>query len=1033
MNQITRLSLRNSAAVILLCLLVLGYGLYSATQIKQQTFPDVEFPALFIQGIQAGASTEEIESGITGPIEDSIIRLKNYDSITSTSAENAASIVLQFPFGTDMDKRTSEVEGAIAKLNLPEQAKITVQRLSASAAPIYQAAVYASDGQAEEFSNKLQNEIVPKMEKLSGVSSVTLKGIPTEELQISVDKTKAAGYGITLKAIQSALAGLDYALPLGAVHEEGATIPIRLSGKIASVAQIEQLPLAPAAPAGGEHSSVPQQGAASTTSPPSDAAARGIKLAEIATVSTVTSQQEITRFNGKPSYVVEVIKNQNANTAEVANEVKELLTYEQENSGLELHVIIDQGKDIEQSVSSLVKEGLFGALFCVIIIFLFLRNIRATLISILSLPLSIFATIAVLNQMDYTLNIMTLGGIAVSIGRIVDDSIVVIENIYRWRQEKGDQMSGKELAWHATREVIGAVTSSTVATVVVFAPLAFVSGIIGEFFRPFSLAVVISIVSSLLVSVMLIPVLGAALFKRVKPHKEGARLADGFERLLRGALKRKGWVITGSVLLLAASLSIIPLLGVTFLPADSVPTASISLTLPPSSSMEQTGKISEKAEQYVESLPGLDTVLVAVGGASGNPFLGQGAKNKASLTVQFVKGTDMDAVIEQANRELPKIVAAIQNGAVVQIREGQQQGMPSGNNIDINVYSTDTKALAQAARQIEDLMKQDAELKDITNSMNELIPKWELTLKDNAEGVSPYLIMQIVGEQLRPVDGGTYTIAGKERHITIGYQQQIAAREELENLLIPTNAGLVRLKDIAELSEQKALVTVQHNEGKTYAQVKAYVKGSDTATVTKRVLKDIDSLSLPQGVEIVVGGGLKMIKEGFVQMGIAMAAAVGLVFLVLSVTFSGLLTPLLILSSLLFIPVGSLNALLLTGQALSMSAMIGMLMLVGIVVTNAVVLLDRAEKNRLAGAELREAIIEAARTRLRPILMTAFATMLALVPLALSGSSTSLISGSLAITVIGGLFTSTLLTLIVVPTLYEIAWTKRTFKRTDSI
>lgn len=652
MNQITRLSLKNGAAIVLLCLLVLGYGFYSTTQIKQQTFPDVEFPALFIQAVQAGASTEEIESSLTAPIEDSLIHLKNYDSITSTSAENAASIVLQFPFGTDMDKRTNEIESALAKLKLPEQANVTVQRLSASAAPIYQAAVYAAGGESDELSRQLQDDIVPKMEKLSGVSTVTLHGLPAEELQIVVDKAKANANGITLQAIQNALSGLDYALPLGAVNEEGKTIPIRLSGKIGSVSKIEQLVLAPSIPqgaggvapnaglsdgtaqsntgspgtSGGKGAAPPPQGNAKGGGAAAGAAIQPIKLADIATISTATSQHEITRFNGKPSYVVEVIKNQDANTAEVANEVKNLLAQQQESSGLEIHVIMDQGKDIEHSVSSLVKEGLFGALFCVIIIFLFLRNIRATLISILSLPLSIFATIALLNQMDYTLNIMTLGGIAVSIGRIVDDSIVVIENIYRWRQEKGDQRGGKELAWQATKEVIGAVTSSTVATVVVFAPLAFVSGIIGEFFRPFSLAVVISIVSSLLVSVMLIPVLGAALFKRVKPHKEGGRLIGGFERLLRGALRRKGWVLTGAVLLLAASLSIIPLLGVAFLPADTVPTASINLSLPAGSGIDQTGQASEKVEKYVQSLPGLDNVLVSIGGAAGNPFLGQGAK-----------------------------------------------------------------------------------------------------------------------------------------------------------------------------------------------------------------------------------------------------------------------------------------------------------------------------------------------------------------------------------------------------------------------
>ncbi|WP_158594260.1 efflux RND transporter permease subunit [Cohnella faecalis] len=268
----------------------------------------------------------------------------------------------------------------------------------------------------------------------------------------------------------------------------------------------------------------------------------------------------------------------------------------------------------------------------------------------------------------------------------------------------------------------------------------------------------------------------------------------------------------------------------------------------------------------------------------------------------------------------------------------------------------------------------------------------------------------------------------------MSYDRQITSREELENVQVPTVGGLKKLKDVADITQQNAWIQVNHDDGKMYAQISGTVKKSDeVSAVTKKIEDNINSLSLPSGVEVTIGGGQQMIAEGFVNLGIAMVVAIGLVFLVMSMTFGGLLTPLIILSSLLFIPVGALGALFVTGQSLSMSGMIGMLMLIGIVVTNAVVLLDRVEKNRKsAGMPITEAIVEASKTRLRPILMTAFATMLALVPLALSGSSTSLISGGLAITVIGGLFTSTLLTLIVVPVVYELAWRKRKTKEAET-
>ncbi|NUU61301.1 efflux RND transporter permease subunit [Paenibacillus agri] len=1042
MNLLSKISLKNSVAVLILFALIMGYGVYSATQIKQQTFPDIEFPAVFIQAINPGASTEEMETGVTKPIEDSLKNFAGYDSLTSTSTENASSISIQFPFGSDMDKLSTDIEASVAKLKLPENAKVSVQRLSAGAMPIYQAAIFSTGKDSGELTRKLEDDVVPALQKLEGVSSVTLKGAASDQLQIVVDKEKASRLGISLSSIQTALQGLNYALPLGNVNEGETTIPIRLSGSATTLQQIKDLPLGPAGGVGGGVAAAPgssggagqQQargaagGAQVATPPPA------IKLSDIATVTSSAQVDEITRYNGEPSFVLEVVKTQDANTADVGDAVQSLLD-SYKNDHIEAHVISNQGEEIKESVNSLIREGLYGALFCIIIIFLFLRNVRATLISILSLPISIFATIAVMNQMGYTLNIMTLGGIAVSIGRIVDDSIVVIENIYRWRQEKGTSLKSKDLTYRATKEVISPVLSSTIATVVVFAPLGFVNGVIGEFFRPFSLAVVISIVASLLVAVMLIPVLGASFFKKVKPHKSESKLTGVYERLIKAALKRKWLVMILSLVLLAGSLSTIPLLGVAFLPADSVPTASIQLTLPAGSGTEQGDQVSKKVESYVKDLNGVTNYQVAVGGSADNPMRSSGSTaNRATVTAQFTKDIDMEAVIDKAKADLPALVENVIPGTTVTVRAGEQQGLPSGNNIDVSLYSDNMDDLSKASKQIEDLMGQNSNLKDVTNNMNEVTPKWELTLNQQGidEKVSPYVLMQAVSEQLKPVHAGSYTLDNKEQTVTLSYRQQITSLEELKSIPVPTAGGIRTLGDVADISVRDALVTVNHNDGKTYARVSGTVKGDNTSVVTREVQKDISALSLPDGVEVSYGGGMAMMQEGFTNLGIAMAAAVGLVFLVMSITFGGVVTPLIILSSLIFIPVGSLGALLVTGQALSMSGMIGMLMLVGIVVTNAVVLLDRVEKNRKSGQPITEAIVEACKTRLRPILMTALATMLALLPLALSGSSTSLISGGLAVTVIGGLFTSTLLTLIVVPVLYEIVWKKRKVREVEN-
>ncbi|MDB4868038.1 MAG: swarming motility protein SwrC [Cohnella sp.] len=1035
MSGLSKFSLKNGVAVILLCALVLGYGLYSASHIKQQTFPDVEFPAVFVQGVYPGASTEEMETLVTGPVEQSLLGMKGYDSLTSTSAENSSNIFMQFPFGTDMNKVNTDVGAALSKLKLPDQAQVTVRRISVNSQPIYEAAVFSGKTDPNALQAKLEKEVLPNLSKLKGVDSVSLGGTKSEEIRINVDKDKANQRGISLSTIKSAVQSLDYAFPLGSVKQNDTTIPIRLVGKVNALQQIQDLQLSGGA-AGGNTSAGAGAGAgagADTTRGPGPkqamAAPAKVKLSDIAEVTTVSSQKEITRFNGHESFTISVLKNQDANTADVAKLVKDTLASYQQKDGLDLHVIMDQGTEIEHSVSSLVTEGLYGMLFCIIVIFLFLRNLRATLISILALPISIFATIALLDRMGYTLNIMTLGGIAVSIGRIVDDSIVVIENIYRWRQEKGTAMKGKELAFKATKEVISAVASSTLATVVVFLPLAFVTGIIGEFFRPFAYAVVISIVTSLLVAVMLIPVLGAKFFKKVKHHGKESGFARGFEKLLRGALKRKWLSITVAIVLLIGSLSTIPLLGVSFLPSTTAPTAQINLTLPVKSDIRQTSDVSAKVEAYVKGLAGIVDDQVSIGGGEEGPFRQSDNHNKAQFSLTFADGTNMEQMLKKMNDEIKPIVLTASPESTFEVKEGaQSQGPPSGNGIDVTLYSSDMSALASASKQVENLMKQNSQLKEVTNNLTDVTPKWVLSINQAGldANVSSFQVMQAVNEQLRPVDIGTYMIDGKKLTFSTTYKQPITSKDELENIDIPTMAGIKKLKDIAGLTESSAPVTVNHDNGKTYAKVSAQIKGSNTTNVSRAVQADIRSLVLPSGVDVQFGGGLKMITEGFTSIGIAIGAAVGLVFLVMSMTFGGLLTPLIILSSLLFVPVGALAGLLVTGQSLSMSVMIGVLMLVGIVVTNAVVLLDRVEKNRLSGIELTEAIVEAAKIRLRPILMTACATILALVPLALSqSSSSSLISSGLAITVIGGLTTSTLLTLIVLPVLYQMTGKRR--------
>ncbi|MGA9172893.1 MAG: efflux RND transporter permease subunit, partial [Thermoactinomyces sp.] len=584
MNRMIKWSLKNGVSVILLTLIVFFAGVVSTGKIRLESFPDVSFPVLTIQISEPGSSAEDIEKNITKPVEDSLINLKDYEDLTSTSSENNAVISISYPFGTDVDEKERTIESTISKLQLPDNANVQINRISADAMPVYQAAISAKDG--ADLQTVLEDQVVPEIEKTAGVNSVQLKGTKTSKVEINVDLKKAEAKGVDLETIQQALQNQEYALPAGSAEKDGSTIPVRLVGGIDKVDQLKEIniPLGSGTgtiPSAGQRKGM-QQGRQPVGAMPSQGTGepKTVKLSDIATVKNVSDQTQITRVNGKDAYLIEVTKNQDANAADVSQSIRDVLAKYQKQDGFTINTITDQGKKVEDSVSGLIREGLFGALFVVVVIALFLRNVRATVIALISLPISIFSTISVLDMMGYTLNIMTLGGMAVAIGRIVDDSIVVIENIYRWRQQKGNQFSRKDLAYRATKEILSAVASSTFVTVVVFLPLAFVDGVLGEMFRPFAVAVVISILVSLLVAMMLIPVLGASFFKKVKPHPHETALTRGYDKWLRGALNKKGWVIAVSILVLMASLGTIPFLGFAFLPGEKPTTIQADINLP---------------------------------------------------------------------------------------------------------------------------------------------------------------------------------------------------------------------------------------------------------------------------------------------------------------------------------------------------------------------------------------------------------------------------------------------------------------------
>lgn len=707
---------------------------------------------------------------------------------------------------------------------------------------------------------------------------------------------------------------------------------------------------------------------------------------------------------------------------EVADKVTSVL--EKYDDQLDYEIGIDSAKDIEKSVSTLVKEGLLGALFASIAVLVFLRNARATIIAVVSIPLSILIAAIFLNQMDISLNIMTLGGMAVAVGRVVDDSIVVIENIFRRVRKSNEGMSDK-IILESTKEILKAITSSTLTTVVVFLPIGFVGGITGKFFLPFALTIVFSLLASLLVSITIVPILAKFSFKKVPAEEKEGALQKFYGRLIEKSLNHKLVILFISLVLLVGSLAVVPSLGFTFIPNEQSKTLTASIELPSSASLEKTNNISLKVEEMLDEQKEAADVTAAIGAR--DFATGLRLENKASYFVNLKDNVNVEKTIKSIESKIEDISDEENADLKISVQELETGGPPSNNNVDIDLFSNDLEALQRASKQVEEYMQENNDLKYITNNFSEKQKQFLVEIdseKASEYGLSGFQILGTVSDQTKPVNVGTLLLDDKEQEVQLSFDKELGSKDELEEVTLFSQRGPVQLSEVAEVKEIDTFTSIQKLDSKVYARVSGQVKGNDVQAVSSEVKAGVEKLDLPDGVSLTSGGGNDETVEIFQSLGISILVAIGLVYLTMLITFGKARIPFIILSSLIFVPIGSLVSLYIINEPLSVSVMIGFLMLIGIVTTNAIVLVDRIGQNRTKGLPIRKSLVEAGKTRLRPILMTAFATIAALIPLALTTSSGTLISKGLAVTVIGGLTSSTLLTLIIVPVVYELFFLK---------
>lgn len=756
-----------------------------------------------------------------------------------------------------------------------------------------------------------------------------------------------------------------------------------------------------------------------------------IKVITLKDVATITSSTEdatyYARSNFKNGMVINIYKSDDANLVQLANSLKSKIsqlstTY----SDIKFNTIDDTSVSVTESVQGMMNEGLLGALFAMVVIALFLRNVKSTIIAIVSIPLSVLITLIMLPRLGITLNIMSLGGIAVAVGRIVDDSIVVIENIYRHLSVKSSgEIDKSKLIETATHEVGSAITSSTITTVAVFLPLSFISGLIGRVFIPFAYTVVISIVASLIVALTVVPIMSRAMLtsKNIKHVEKEGILTIAYKRLLTIVLKRKLVVLLICTVVLIASLGLLKKIGVQFMPSSNSNIVNVKLTMPVGTSSDATNSEATRFENYLKTRSDIEFVTSIVGdtSSSSKSVLSNQSSNIGSFIVVFKK----DAELESAMSELRNEAGTYNKPGESMTVTPQSVTGTQTDNIEVVVRGNSFDDISTAASKITSALKTLDSISNITNNVSDKRPEISIslnTIKAAQKGVLPATAASLLRSYLSYSEITTLDDANSST-VLIGFDNSsLDTVDKIKNLKIESSDGTLKISDIADVVETTGPASISELNGEQYASVSADIKISDTNKVSKDAIALIENIksTLPDGVTYEITGSNKNITDGFSQMGMAMAIAVALVYIVMVITFGEGKTPFAILFSLPFAGTGAIAALYIAKQPLTVSGMIGILMLIGIVVTNAIVLLDRVKKNEKDGMDVTSALIEAGSVRLRPILMTAISTVMALIPLALGISHGTLISQGLGIAVIGGLVFSTILTLIIVPVMYSL-------------
>ncbi|MEK3915173.1 efflux RND transporter permease subunit [Paenibacillus sp. FSL H7-0331] len=1007
MNKLTEFSMKNITAVIIITLLLLGGGIYTATTLKVESFPDISFPVVLIN-TQYTAPPMDVLDDITKPLEKAISSLDGIKNLTSTSSDNFSSIVIELEQDKKPDDVKKDVESLISNVILPQSSeKPKVQTLGFASEPVYYISVYGTNGMSQQDLDKVYKDVIlPGYESIKGIDHVDSIGNQEAVLTMKMDANAISNYGLSPDQVSSSIKAALQTSPAGSVDFNGNTQMVRVKTDLNSVYNLENMKIT--TPSG-------------TT----------LLLKELAKIEAINEATFLSRLNGQPAIGVNLFKTKNANAVEFGAAADKLMDgWKTQYPNIVFHTIYNSAVDIKHSINGMVQEGALGAVLASLMILLFLRNVRMTLIVLVSIPLSIIVTLLFMGPLGISLNIMTLGGMAIAIGRVVDDSIVVIENIYS-ELEKAQQRN-ESVIKIATAQVASAITSSTITTVGVFGPIAFVSGVLGEVFRPFAITLAVALMSSLIVALTIIPMLAKLLVmnSKIKTHDEADSLG-AFSRLYKKTLiwsLGNSWktLLLAFILFIVTIVSTVPYLSTSFMPeSDSEKLMQFSIKMPRETTIEtMDAKVKEIEAMVRESKdskgePTFDYFESLIGYNNGTDRIAY----RSSFFASASKASNAKDVVKEFKE---KILYTLPKGSEVDGSALSAGGPPSSDtDFSYALKGDDLKSLQVASESVKAKMREFPELIEIKDTLSESKTEVEINVDQNKArlyGLSSAQITNTVRGWLIEEKIGDLKFDNTTFKTKIMLDKSFKnSVDKIGSFPIKTTTGVtVNLNEIAKIRQIDAPVAITREKEEQIVKVNAKIDSPDKGGISAKISEALKTVELPSDVRTEVKGVTDDIETSFQQMFIAMGASIFIVYLVMVLAFGNASAPLAILVSLPLAAIGGLLGLFVTHESVNITSLIGFLMLIGVVVTNAIVLVDRVQQLRESGHSVRDSLVEAGTTRLRPIIMTAGATILALMPLGVGLSKGTIISKGLAVVVIGGLTTSTLLTLLIVPIVYAM-------------